>query len=74
MALLQTKIIQKRFSSEYISKEDLSKKLKTNISKINEYILGDTETPDNMKIIPDKNGMVNVEYSKEIEVPKYELL
>lgn len=72
MALLQTKIIQKRFNRECISKEDLAKKLKTNISKINEYILGDTVSPDNMKIIPDKNGMVNVEYSKEIEVPKYE--
>jgi len=72
LGLQQTKEIKKRFFKELISKQDLAKKLNTNVSKINEYILGDDEPPHNVKIIPDKNKMVIAEFSEEVEVPKYE--
>jgi|GEM_PF-141058 len=72
MALTQTKEIKKRIKKEHISKEKLAIQLNTTIDKINEYILGDTESPHNVKILPDKNGMVNVEFSKDVEVAKYE--
>ena len=53
-------------------KSALAKKLKVSVAKINEYILGDDEPPYGVKIIPAKNGIVNVEFSEDREVPKYE--
>lgn len=72
MALKQTKILKNKITKEEMTKTKLAKKLRTSVAKINEYILGDDETPMNIKIIPLKNGIVNVEFTEEIEVAKYE--
>jgi integrase len=72
MALLQSKIIQKRITDETIEKNVLAKKLHCTLAKINEYILGDDVPPEGIELLPQKNGFVKVIYSKEVEVPKYE--
>ncbi len=72
MALQQTKVKQIRVTKKTLHKNDLAIELKIPVATINEYILGDKEMPRYIKIIPDKNGIVNVEYSTEVEVPKYE--
>ena len=72
MALQQTKILRKNIKKESILKTDLAKKLKISVDKINEYILGDDKPSIPLKIIPSSNGYVEVEYTEEIEVPKYE--
>lgn len=72
MALKQTKIIQQRSLKKSMHKNDLAKELKVSVSTIDQYILGNEETPPNLKIIPGKNGMLTVEDITEVEVPKYE--
>ncbi len=72
MALQQTKDIKIKKSKRTIHKEDLAKELKVSTAIINEYILGDKDVPDNLKITPDKNGMVIVETEERYETPKYE--
>ena len=72
MALKQTKVIQQRSVKKSIHKTELAKELNTSTVIINQYILGDVEAPPNLKIIPERNGMLNVEYITEVEVPKYE--
>ena len=72
MALKQTKIIQRRSTKKSIHKNDLAEELKVSVSTINQYILGDLESPDNIKIIPKENGILKVEYFTEVEAPKYE--
>lgn len=72
MALKQTKIIQQRSVSKTMEKTALAQELKVPVSTINQYILGDIESPTNIKIIPKENGMLSVEYSTKVEVPKYE--
>ena len=63
MALKQTKIIQQRSVKKSMHKNDLAKELKVSVSTINQYILGNEETPSNLKIIPGMNGMLTVENS-----------
>jgi len=58
MALQQTKITQIRKEKRTIHKEDFAKELNVSVATINEYILGDKEMPNDMNIIPKKNGMV----------------
>jgi len=72
MALQQTKITQIRKEKRTIHKEDFAKELNVSVATINEYILGDKEMPNDMNIIPKKNGMVLVETEKKLIVPKYE--
>lgn len=72
MALKQTKTIQIKKIKKTIHKTDLAKERNISIATINEYILGDKTIPDNLKIIPDKNGMVIVESEERYEAPKYE--
>jgi len=72
MALQQTKITQIRKNKRTLHKEQLAEELNISIATINEYILGDKKMPNNMKITPDKNGIVIVETEEKFEVPKYE--
>lgn len=72
MALLQTKDIKIKKSKRTIHKEDLAKELNVSVAIINEYILGDKATPDNIKIIPAKKGMIIVESEERYETAKYE--
>lgn len=72
MALLQTKITKIKKSKRTIHKEELAKELKASTAIINEYILGDRSMPNNLKITPDKNGMVIVETEERYETPKYD--
>lgn len=72
MALKQTKIIQKRITRKRIEKNDLAKMLDTTLDTINKYILGEIEPPSHIaKILPHNKDIVNVEFCKEVEVPKY---
>lgn len=72
MALKQTKIIQQRSVKKSMHKNDLAKDLKVSVSTIDQYILGNIEPPSNLKIMPEKNGNLTVDYLVEVEVPKYE--
>ena len=72
MALKQTKTIQIKKTKKIIHKTDLAKELNVSVAIVNEYILGDKIIPNNLKIIPDKNGMVVVESEERYEAPKYE--
>ncbi len=72
MALKQTKTTQIKRTKKTIHKTDLAKELNVSIATINEYILGDKIIPDNLKIIPDKNGMVIVEKEERYDAPTYE--
>lgn len=71
MSLQQTKIKQIRKIRRTLRKEDLAKELNVSVSVINEYILGDKIIPDNLKIIPNKKGIVIVETEEVYTVPKY---
>ncbi|WP_415407269.1 tyrosine-type recombinase/integrase [Sulfurovum sp. CS9] len=72
MALKQTKKIEKRITRKRIEKKDLAKMLDTTIDTINKYILGEIEPPSHIaQILPHNKDIVNVEFIKEVEVPKY---
>lgn len=72
MALQQTKETKIHITKKTITKEDLAIELNVSKATINEYILGDKNPPNNVEIIPTKNGMVEVKYKEELIVPKYE--
>lgn len=72
MALSQTKIFKIKKNKRTLHKKELAKEMKVSIATINEYILGDRDMPQNINIVPEKNGMVLIEKEEKYETPKYD--